>query len=205
MCLRVQPVCNACLHLAKNEEYYQCSPPGCSSGDVELVRRPLSRMELVSTLCSNPKCPLSTTFLENAASSLQSKVASMQQWGRQRSLMRSRWAPGNNGAQFTQQDGNSLNGDLNAQQQQPLPSIFESARQFCASVNNAPPFPFGSNAAPGGPFTSVSVPLGSGVATGGVASQANSGWSRKITLTVEEGGNVSSSSGGFVDFTRGGG
>ncbi|ROV94782.1 hypothetical protein VMCG_08885 [Cytospora schulzeri] len=195
MCLRVQPVCNACHSHAKTEEIYRCAESACSVGDVEVVNRPLSRMELISTPCSNPECSMNQARLDSYSTWLQGKITAMQQQRgrRQQSLMRSRWAT-----------GNEFDNDNSTQQQhqQPLASIFESARQSCASVNNAPSFPFGSNP-PGGPFSSVSMPLSDGVATAGVASQANSGWSRKITLTVEESGNVSSSSGGFMNFQGG--
>lgn len=72
--------------------------------------------------------------------------------------------------------------------QLPLPSIF-------AATNNGFSSPLRSNTS-GGSFTGLSVPFGSGVTDAGVASQTSSGWNRRVTITVEESGNASTSSGG---------
>lgn len=184
MCLRVQPVCNACEHLATTEELFPCSDSVCSSDETEVFKRPLSRVELVNIVCSNPDCNLNPARIESLNSWLRSKVLTMQQRGRQQSRAKSCWAPGNKLPQ--------LNPDNSLSTQQPLPSIF-------TVLNSGFSNPFASNT-PARSFTPLSNPFGSGVTKAGVASQSFSRWSRKVTLTVEESGNIGSASGGCMEF-----
>ncbi|KUI72274.1 hypothetical protein VM1G_07531 [Cytospora mali] len=199
MCLSIQPVCNSCFRHAKTEELVPCSETRCTSANIEVVPRPLTHTELINTQCNNPDCGLNPTVIEHYISSVRKKVSSMQQVGRQRSLMNSRWAPGNIGSQ---QSNSIMLQQQQQQQQQQTTSIFDSARQFCGSVGSVPSFPSDSNVSAGS-YASVLIPPGSGNVAAGVASQVNSNWSRKVTVTFEESGSTSSCSGAFVNFNRG--
>lgn len=184
MCLRIQPSCNACETPAKPEEHYPCCDTACSSDDIEVIKRPLSRAELASTTCSNPNCNMNPGRIEWALKFLQDKVLSMQSQGRQPSLMRSGWATSDEPVARR-----NPNNSLNAQQQ--MPSAF-SALNMSASCS----FETRSSASA---FASLAVPFDCGVTNARVASQASAGWSKKVTVTVEESGNLSSLSGGLLD------
>ncbi|KAJ0117340.1 hypothetical protein J7T55_003754 [Diaporthe amygdali] len=86
MCIQTKPNCNHCGTQAKPDDFTYCNAyqRRCDQASIRVMERVLCQVELVGFSCGNPKCTLSSIYLESSKHQYQDQFTRVQQEQQQR-------------------------------------------------------------------------------------------------------------------------